>query len=85
MVTVKGTIMKWMAIDKLGEYVKGREMFVVKAFDVPLLNHSNVLYTTDPYCVFVYRMSDDLITSSFARWPHPFMPTHFCLLPEERE
>jgi hypothetical protein len=78
--------MKWMTIDKLGEYVKGREMFVVKAFDVQYPNIDSLIYTSDPWCTWRERV-EQLCEDEyyFPRWPHPFMPTHFCLLPEERE
>lgn len=32
-------------------------------------------YTTDPYCG--WRNADD----SWARWPHPFPPTHWAPIP----
>jgi hypothetical protein len=66
----------WIEIEKLKEHVKGREMFVVKAFDVVLSEISGYKYTTDPWCVW---LSDD---GSFSRWPHSFPPTHFHTLPE---
>jgi hypothetical protein len=74
--------MKWISIDKLGEYVKGNEMFVVKAFDVHL---GKIVYTSDPWCVWVNDIDEFMRPDDFIRWPHLFMPTHFCLLPEERE
>jgi hypothetical protein len=70
----------WLTIDKLHEHVKGRQMFVVKAFDVLPLGERGPIYTSDPYCVWF-----ELDRGVFERWPHMFMPTHFCLLPEERE
>jgi hypothetical protein len=72
--------MKWISIDKLGEYVKGRQMFVVKAFDVVPFERYPGTYTSDPWCVWFEQER-----GTFERWPHLFMPTHFCLLPEERE
>jgi hypothetical protein len=71
----------WMTIDKLHEYVKGRQMFVVRAFDVPTSCDARVLYTTDPYCTWLDKVIGVYV---FPRWPHPFPPTHFCLLPNER-
>jgi hypothetical protein len=71
----------WMTIDKLFEHVKEREMFVAKAFDVQIKGH-NYPYTSDPWCVWVENWAGTLL---FSRWPHPFPPTHFCLLPTEKE
>jgi hypothetical protein len=68
----------WLTIDKLHEYVKGRDMFVVRAFDVEV--SKDYKYTTDPYCTWYDKYKD-----TFHRWPHEYLPTHFCLLPEERE
>lgn len=51
---------------------EGRELFVVRAFNVRV---GDVLYTSDPWCV--WRCRD----GGFARWPHEFAPTHWCLLP----
>ena len=70
--------MKWLTIDKLHEHIKGREMFVVKAFDVDLDGIRGSQYTTDPYCTW----HDEQSSNKFPRWPHPFQPTHFCLLPK---
>jgi hypothetical protein len=87
----------WLTIDKLHEHVKGREMqsdksscqsptvFVVIAMNVPYPFNPNYTYTTDPYCVWVNEVDEYMRPEEFIRWPHPFMPTHFCLLPEERE
>jgi hypothetical protein len=75
----------WMTIDKLHEHVKGREMFVVRAFDVNVHGGSDgYTYITDPYCVW-YEPATSHRTDKFVRWPHNFPPTHFCLLPRERE
>ena len=53
----------------------GRAMFVVQALDVCNSFTGNRPYTTDPYCVW----PDD--EGDFARWPHPFPPTHWMPLP----
>jgi hypothetical protein len=53
----------------------GREMFVVRAFNVPV-TISGPPYTSDPYCVWIDDTSGD-----FARWPHKFPPTHWIPLP----
>ena len=53
----------------------GRAMFVVQALDVCNSFTGNRPYTTDPYCVW----PDDIC--DFARWPHPFPPTHWMPLP----
>ena len=53
----------------------GRAMFVVQALDVCNSFTGNRPYTTDPYCVW----PDD--EGDFARWPHPFPPTHWTPLP----
>jgi hypothetical protein len=52
-----------------------RTMFVARAFGVKVSSVSMYPYTTDPYCV--WRDGD-----GFARWPHPFPPTHWMPLPE---
>jgi hypothetical protein len=74
----------WLTINKLHEHVKDREMFVVRAFDVFLHPKATAPYTSDPWCVWYDEMYIDDV-DKFVRWPHPFPPTHFCLLPEERE
>ena len=51
-----------------------RTMFVVIAIGVQV-TATGVPYTSDPYCV--WRDPD----GSFARWPHPFQPTHWYPLP----
>lgn len=67
--------MKWNTIDNLPvEYELTNKMFVVKAIDV--VTASGMKYTSDPYCVW-FSTHD----SSYARWPHPFDPTHFVELP----
>lgn len=71
--------MKWLPIEELHNHVKGREMFVVKAFGV--IPYEGVReYDSDPYCVWWDKHYEE-----FARWPHPFEPTHFCLLPDWEE
>jgi hypothetical protein len=69
----------WLTIDKLHDHVKGKEMFVVQAFGI-VLEGSSRIYTSDPYCTWL----DADGNKPFPRWPHSFMPTHFCLLPEEK-
>jgi hypothetical protein len=69
--------MTWQPIDTAPKSRKPFEMFAVIAMNVkPLL--SSAPYTSDPYCV--WRDVD----GSFARWPHPFAPTHWCPLPYYR-
>ena len=51
-----------------------RKMFVTIAIGVQV-TATGVPYTSDPYCV--WRDPD----GSFARWPHPFQPTHWYPLP----
>jgi hypothetical protein len=66
--------MNWIPIDIAPRSRKPFEMFVVIAMNVKPLP-SSAPYTSDPYCV--WREAD----GSFARWPHPFAPTHWCPLP----
>lgn len=68
----------WIKIEHLEKHIKGRGMFVVKGFDVEV-QYGGFPYTTDPYCVW---KNDD---GTFARWPHPFPPTHFAILPVVKE
>ena len=67
-------------IENLPEvYNTGRKMFVVRAIDIIPPGCSGLsLYTTDAYCVW-------LENGEYARWPHPFPPTHFSKLPTEKE
>lgn len=62
----------------ISELPAERKMVVLVAIDVliPINETRSTLYSTDPYCG--WRNSD----GSFARWPHPFPPTHFATLPE---
>ena len=69
--------MNWIPIDIAPRSRKPFEMFVVIAMNVKPLP-SSAPYTSDPYCV--WREAD----GSFARWPHPFAPTHWCPLPYYR-
>ena len=60
----------WQPIDTAPQ--QGREMFVVKAFNVMTGAFSNGRsYTSDPWCV--WRAAD----GGLARWPHEFQPTHW--------
>lgn len=71
--------MLWLKIESLSDYWKNnKKMFVVKAIDIFPNDFSPMKYTTDPYCVW---MED----GDFVRWPHPFPPTHYTILPEEVE
>jgi hypothetical protein len=49
----------------------GKTMFVVVSIRPD--------YTTDPWCTWQPHPGE------FARWPHPFPPTHFLLLPPATE
>jgi hypothetical protein len=69
--------MSWIPIDTAPKSRKPFEMFAVIAMNVKPLP-SSAPYTSDPYCV--WRDVD----GSFARWPHPFAPTHWCPLPYYR-
>ncbi len=62
----------WLPIESLPEM--GRTMFVVKAINIYPTETTSHVYNTDPYCV--WKDGD-----KFVRWPHPFQPTHYCLLP----
>lgn len=53
----------------------GREMYVVKAFNVTNADCHVFNYTTDPYCVWPGDRG------GWVRWPHQFPPTHWCALP----
>jgi hypothetical protein len=59
----------WRPIDSAPTEVK--RMFVAIAIHSPVANN----YTSDPYCVWVEN------DGTFARWPHPFPPTHWLPLP----
>lgn len=61
---------KWQSIESAPKNRK--RMFVVIAKDI-IVHGRN--YTSDPYCVWV----EDGV---FCRWPHKFLPTHWCELPE---
>ena len=63
----------WLPIETAP--TEGREMFVVKAFNVCNGFTGGKPYTSDPWCV--WHESD----SSFARWNHKFQPTHWMPLP----
>ena len=54
---------------------KGREMFVVRGFNVRNGFTGGNPYTTDPWCVW----PDE--NGGFVRWPHHFPPTHWMPLP----
>jgi hypothetical protein len=63
---------QWVSVkERLPEI--GREMFVVRGFDVIPCEGCQP-YTTDAYAVW---MEGD----TFVRWPHKFPPTHWMLLP----
>lgn len=66
--------MEWQPIETAPK--DGREMFVVRAFDVDPNGRGIQKYTTDAYCV--WREGD-----KFARWPHNFPPTHWVALPKK--
>lgn len=65
--------MEWKTIDSAPQ--GGKEMFVVRAFNVDPTGSGVQRYTTDPYCVWN-------IDGAFHRWPHAFQPTHWTTLPE---
>lgn len=68
--------MEWLPIETAPEgHVRPREMFVVRAFGVQPPGTKSVTYTSDPWCT--WRTLD----GGFARWPHPFEPTHWMPLP----
>lgn len=52
----------------------GRDMFIVRAFDVQVTDKS-FNYTSDAYVVWQPSPGE------FVRWPHPFKPTHWSALP----
>lgn len=52
-----------------------KEIFVAVAIDIV---RGTTKYTTDPYCVWYDA------DGCYARWPHPFPPTHFMKLPERK-
>lgn len=67
----------WKPISQLPKkYFTTKKMFVVKAIDVYIGEEVDWKYTSDPYCVWREP------SGRFARWPHPFQPTHFMELPE---
>ena len=67
----------WKPIETVPKEIK--QMFVVIAFDVKPFPHSNALYTSDPWCVFMG------LNNEFIRWPHDFKPTHWIPLPSQPE
>lgn len=72
----------WKPITELPElYNETKRMFVVCAKVTEKsqwgASYACIGYITDPYCV--WRNKD----GSYARWPHPFEPTHFYELPVE--
>lgn len=68
--------MTWLPIETAPKERRPFSMFVVIAMDFDLEKVGGKgRYTSDPWCVWVH--SD----GSFARWPHPFPPTHWCPLP----
>lgn len=67
----------WSLIEVLPDFIKySRKIFVVIAKDVEIMPGKT--YTTDPYCVWYEESREDDV---FVRWPHPFPPTHFYVLP----
>ena len=69
----------WKKIENLPEeYQDSTKMFVVKAIDILPCVYSHSNYTSDPYTV--WRMNGE-----YHRWPHEFLPTHYCELPDEVE
>jgi hypothetical protein len=63
---------RWVSVkERLPEI--GREMFVVRGFDVIPCEGCRP-FTTDAYAVW-------LEGDKFVRWPHNFPPTHWMLLP----
>jgi hypothetical protein len=69
--------MKWLPIEDAAD-IPVNKAFVAIAVDV-IPPGLSLKYTTDPYCVWNQGNGD------FARWPHPFPPTHFCRLPDIKE
>lgn len=66
--------MEWLPIESAPK--DGREMYVVRGFDIkPNKKYLISRYTTDPYCVWPDGKGN------WARWPHPFPPTHWMPLP----
>lgn len=72
---------EWKPIESAPQAALGpRPMFVVCAFNVcNTLTRGSRPYTSDPWCV--WRTAD----GEFARWPHPFQPTHWMPLPPPPE
>jgi hypothetical protein len=66
--------MKWQPIETAPTYKKPSKMFAVIAKDV-VVTSNGAPYTTDAY--YVWRE----INGEFARWPHPFPPTHWHPMP----
>jgi len=64
----------WLPIETAPAVRLPFKMFVVIAMGVKV-TESSPPYTSDPYCVW----KDP--EGSFARWPHPFEPTHWLPLP----
>lgn len=76
--------MKWKPISTCPK--RHSPMFVVIGIDV---DRGGYTYTTDPYCVWwntTAGVGDERFPNNppthFARWPHPFEPTHWCELPD---
>ena len=64
----------WLPIETAPGTDVPRTMFVTIAIGVQV-TATGIPYTSDPYCV--WRDPG----GSFARWPHPFQPTHWYPLP----
>lgn len=64
----------WLPIETAPGTGVPQTMFVTIAIGVQV-TATAIPYTSDPYCV--WRDPD----GSFARWPHPFQPTHWYPLP----
>ena len=65
---------RWQPIETAPKERNPFEMFAVIAKDV-MVTENGAPYTTDPY--YVSREDD-----GFARWPHPFPPTHWHPMPQ---
>lgn len=76
----------WRRIEELPmKYTTTNKMFVVISINREI-GAGRLLYTSDPYCVWKSIVNvEGISVHSFARWPHPYPPTHFMELPEKNE
>lgn len=71
----------WKPIAELPVDPRGKNVVALIAINT-LEARGSSPYTSDPYCG--WRIAEINYPESFARWPHRFLPTHFCELPSTK-